>query len=108
MGETRFLETFVTVANLGSLRAAADALNIRQATVSSRISSLEKELRVDLLVRELHATRITVAGGLILDKAQDMLATEQALRYSLSDPTKAVERVRFCGIGFKVGEPSPF
>ena len=41
---TRFLETFVTVANLGSFHAAADRLNVSQATVSSRISALETEL----------------------------------------------------------------
>lgn len=91
---TRFLETFITVANLGSFRAAAEQLNVSQATVSSRISSLETELRVDLFDREFHATRITVAGALILQKAQEMLATERELRTTLSDPTKAVGRVR--------------
>lgn len=91
---TRFLETFVTVANLGSFRAAAQQLNVSQATVSSRISSLETELRVDLFDREFHATRITVAGALILDKAQDILTTERKLRETLSDPTTAVGRVR--------------
>jgi DNA-binding transcriptional LysR family regulator len=91
---TRFLETFVAVANLGSFRAAAEQLNISQATVSSRISSLETELRVDLFDREFHATRITVAGAMILDKAQDMLATERKLHSILSDPTTAAGRVR--------------
>lgn len=91
---TRFLETFVTVANLGSFRAAAEQLNISQATVSSRISALETELGVDLFDREFHATRITVAGALILDKAKDILATERALHMTLSDPTTAAGRVR--------------
>lgn len=91
---TRFLETFVTVANLGSFRAAAEQLNISQATVSSRISALETELRVDLFDREFHTTRITVAGALILDKAQDILATERKLRTTLSDPSTAAGRVR--------------
>ncbi|MEP3346075.1 MAG: LysR family transcriptional regulator [Litoreibacter sp.] len=91
---TRFLETFVAVANLGSFRAAAELLNVSQATVSSRISALETELRVGLFDREFHATRITVAGALILDKAQEILATEQTLRNTLSDPATAVGRVR--------------
>lgn len=91
---TRFLETFVTVANLGSFRAAAEQLNVSQATVSSRISTLETELRVDLFDREFHATRITVAGAMILDKAQDILATERKLRMTLSDPATAMGRVR--------------
>lgn len=90
----RFLETFVTVAGLGSFRAAAEQLNISQATVSSRISALETELGVNLFDREFHATRITVAGALILDKAQDILATERKLRLTLSDPGKAAGRVR--------------
>jgi len=91
---TRFLETFVTVANLGSFRAAAEQLNVSQATVSSRISSLETDLQVDLFDREFHATRITVAGAMILETAQEMLATERNLRATLSDPTTAVGRVR--------------
>lgn len=91
---TRFLETFVTVANLGSFRAAAEQLNVSQATVSSRISSLETEFQVELFDREFHATRITVAGAMILDKAQDMLAMERQLRNTLSDPSTAVGRVR--------------
>jgi len=91
---TRFLETFVTVANLGSFRAAADRLNVSQATVSSRISALETELGVDLFDREFHATRITVAGALILDKAQDILAAERKLHMTLSDPATAAGRVR--------------
>ena len=82
---TRFLETFVTVANLGSFRAAAEQLNVSQATVSSRISSLETDLQVDLFDREFHATRITVAGAMILETAQEMLATERNLRATLSD-----------------------
>ncbi len=91
---TRFLETFVAVANLGSFRAAADQLNVSQATVSSWISALETELRVRLFDRELHTTRIAVAGAMILDKAQEMLATERTLRNTLSDPTEAIGRVR--------------
>lgn len=91
---TRFLETFVTVAGLGSFRAAAERLNISQATVSSRISALENELGVNLFDREFHASRITVAGTLILDKAKEMLATENRLRATLSDPSQAAGRVR--------------
>ncbi|SNT73758.1 LysR family transcriptional regulator [Paracoccus seriniphilus] len=91
---TRFLETFVTVANLGSFRAAAEQLNISQATVSSRISALETELGVNLFDREFHATRITVVGALILDKAQDILAAERKLLTTLSDPATAAGRVR--------------
>jgi DNA-binding transcriptional LysR family regulator len=91
---TRFLETFVAVANLGSFRAAAEQLNVSQATVSSRISTLETELRVSLFDREFHATRITVAGAMILDKAQEMLVTERTMRDTLSDPATAVGRVR--------------
>jgi DNA-binding transcriptional LysR family regulator len=90
---TRFLETFVAVANLGSFRAAAEQLNVSQATVSSRISALETELRVRLFDRDFHATRITVAGAMILNKAQAMLATERTLRNTLADPAESVGRV---------------
>nr|WP_256447481.1 LysR family transcriptional regulator [Paracoccus sp. C2R09] len=88
------METFVTVANLGSFRAAAERLSVSQATVSSRISALENELGVNLFDREFHASRITVAGALILDKAQHILAAERQLRDTLSDPAQAAGRVR--------------
>lgn len=91
---TRFLETFVTVAHLGSFRAAADQLNVSQATVSSRISALETELGTDLFDREFHATRITVAGALILEKARDILAAERKLHMTLANPESASGRVR--------------
>lgn len=91
---TRFLETFLRVASLGSFRAAAEQLNVSQATVSSRISSLEVEFDTQLFDREHHEIRLTAAGSLMLDKAQRVLAAEYALRETMSIMSVGTGRVR--------------
>lgn len=77
---TRFLDTFIRVASLGSFRAAAQQLNVSQAAVSSRISALETEFGTPLFDREHHEIRLTAAGTMMLDKAQRVLAAELDLR----------------------------
>jgi DNA-binding transcriptional LysR family regulator len=91
---TRFLETFLRVASLGSFRAAALQLNVSQATVSSRISALETEFRTQLFDREHHEIRLTAAGSLMLEKAARVLAAENSLRETMSIVTIGVGRVR--------------
>ncbi len=77
---TRFLDTFIRVASLGSFRAAAQQLNVSQAAVSSRISALETEFDTPLFDREHHEIRLTAAGAMMLDKAQRVVAAELDLR----------------------------
>ncbi|WP_394199053.1 LysR family transcriptional regulator [Litoreibacter albidus] len=91
---TRFLETFLRVASLGSFRAAAQQLNVSQATVSSRISSLETEFSAQLFDREHHEVRLTAAGTLMLEKAQRVIAAEASLRETMSIVTVGAGRVR--------------
>ena len=43
--------TFLTVAKLGSLSAAARSLGLTQPTVARHVESLEAELEVDLFLR---------------------------------------------------------
>jgi hypothetical protein len=46
---TRFLETFVTLAQLENFRATARVLHATPATISLRIRSLEDELKTELV-----------------------------------------------------------
>lgn len=46
------VETFLSVVSYGSISSAADALFISQSTVSNRLQLLERELGVQLLVRQ--------------------------------------------------------
>ncbi|MBN9116109.1 MAG: LysR family transcriptional regulator, partial [Pandoraea sp.] len=48
---TRFLETFVTLAKLRNFRATAAALHATPAAISQRLKALEEELKTVLVDR---------------------------------------------------------
>jgi DNA-binding transcriptional LysR family regulator len=56
------LRTFLAVAATGSVRAAAEKLVVTQPAVSSALASLQREVGVDLVVREGRGLRVTAAG----------------------------------------------
>jgi DNA-binding transcriptional LysR family regulator len=78
--EIRLLKTFVTVARLKGFSAAARALNTVQPAVSRQISDLEAELGVSLFWRSTREVRITAAGELLLQEAEEILAHEERAR----------------------------
>ncbi len=59
---TRFLESFILVVQLGSFRAAAEKLHITQATISNRIASLEEEIGARVFSRDAGDLRLTPVG----------------------------------------------
>ncbi|WP_144401065.1 LysR family transcriptional regulator [Novosphingobium sp. MBES04] len=61
----------------GSVRAAADKLNINASAVSRQISMLERKLGVNLLERHNKGVRVTEAGELLLDYHRRRLADEE-------------------------------
>ena len=78
--EIKQLETFVSVAKNLNFSKAAEMLYISQPTVSANISSLEKILGVQLLVRNTKEVSLTKAGLDFLPYAKQILAVrEQAL-----------------------------
>ena len=79
----KFLETFVWVARLKSFRLTADKLFTTQASISSRIAVLEGELGVKLFLRDSRGVKLTPEGLKVLDYAERMLDTMQALKQSL-------------------------
>ena len=81
------LEIFNAIAKHGSLRAAADALGIKPATVSHQLKSLEQQLGAALFIRTTRSISLTEAGRALLRGAAP--AFEQ-----LSD---AVESARSTG-----------
>ena len=56
------LRTFLAVVATGSVRAAAEKLVVTQPAVSSALSALQREVGVDLVVREGRGLRVTAAG----------------------------------------------
>lgn len=77
---TRFLETFVTLAQLESFRATARALHATPAAISLRIRSLEDELKCELVDRSTPKFRLTPAGLGLLGLASNVVDAVRALR----------------------------
>jgi DNA-binding transcriptional LysR family regulator len=78
--DTRFLESFVTVIESGSIAEAARQLNLTAAAVAKRIRALERDLGTILLFRSGRTVRPTEAGAAILDRARNFLGEARDLK----------------------------
>jgi DNA-binding transcriptional LysR family regulator len=78
--DTRFLETFIVVAERHSLAEAAQRLNVTPAAIAQRIRALEAELGVRLLMRSGRVMRPTEAGFAILERAKDLVRDTRDLK----------------------------
>ena len=78
---TRFLATLRTVAEAGSLAAAARHLNLAVASVSEQIRTLEKDLDAPLLARHGRGVVLTPAGEAVVTAAGEVLARVDDLRH---------------------------
>lgn len=75
------MSTLVAAVDAGSLSAASRKLNVPLATVSRRVSDLEKALRTKLLVRTSRRLELTNAGRSYVVACRDVLAAvDQAER----------------------------
>ncbi|EYS96350.1 LysR family transcriptional regulator [Cupriavidus sp. SK-4] len=75
--ETDQLRTFVTVADSGSLSAAAPRLFLSQSSVSEQLRKLEERAGVPLLSRGRHGAVPTPAGERLLEHARRILALNE-------------------------------
>ncbi|AVH75262.1 LysR family transcriptional regulator [Weissella koreensis] len=71
--EIRVLKYFLEVANLGTITAAANKLNITQPALSKQIKVLENDLGVKLLDREKKPLRLTNEGIYLAKQAETIL-----------------------------------
>lgn len=79
------LEAFISVAKLRSFSKAANAIYLSQPTISSHISSLEKELRLQLFDRTSKEVNLTPAGESFLQYANDIINTRNHAITELSN-----------------------
>jgi len=92
------LQTFLTVARLGHLGRAAEALHQDQSTVSRKIAKLEASLGVPLFDRVGRSIRLTPAGERFIPRADRLL---RELREAVADAAGAADpeagevRIRF-------------
>ncbi|MFC0525085.1 LysR family transcriptional regulator [Pontibacillus salicampi] len=75
--ELSWINTFVTVAEEGSFRKAADLLYVSQPTITVHVKSLEKNLGVTLFQRNNRNVKLTEEGRVYLTHAKQLLSTYQ-------------------------------
>ena len=78
--DTRYLDSFLQVAQLGSTAAAARKLNLTPTAVAQRIKSLEHEIGQTLLSRTGRNMQLTAAGAALIGPASELLARTRELR----------------------------
>jgi DNA-binding transcriptional LysR family regulator len=72
--DLRSLEIFLAVADAGSMSTASGRLGLTQPAVSLAVGELEKKLGFDLFDRTVRPLAVTVAGGLLRQRAGALLA----------------------------------
>lgn len=83
MDKLSAMTTFAKVVETGSFTRAADALQIPKASVSQRVSDLERSLGVQLLYRTTRSLRLTDDGQAYFTKAQGILQELDELEIAL-------------------------
>lgn len=73
------LRSFVTVAKIGHLTRAAEALHVTQPAVTGQVKALEEELGIALFDRRPGRIALTRAGERLLPEAEKVLAAAGAL-----------------------------
>lgn len=86
------LEAFVQVAESGSFSKAARALFLTQPTVSAHISSLEKELKARLFVRNTKEVSLSEDGKLLYQYARQMIELEKTIETTFLEGARTESR----------------
>jgi DNA-binding transcriptional LysR family regulator len=84
------IEAFIKVVELAGFSKAAEELHISQPSISTYITSLEKELNTVLINRSTKLLSITLAGERFLDKAKEMMALKRATAEMLKNLSEDV------------------
>ncbi len=92
---TRFLETYITLAQLRNFHATARAMNATPAAISLRIKSLEDELGTKLIDRSAKGFRLTPNGEHLLGYARTVVAAAAKLQGAAQLENPVQGRVRF-------------
>ncbi len=84
------LETFVRIAERGSISAAARDLGLSQASASRQLSDLEDRLGIQLITRTTHSLALTSAGEVCLEKARAQLVSWSLLVETFADEAEVM------------------
>ena len=83
------LRTFATVAELGSLRAAAAALGVSEPAVSAAIAALRTDLGDVLFVRTGSGIALTPGGKALAGRARELVRLADRTRRDVTEATSA-------------------
>lgn len=79
------LRSFATVARIGSVSAAADALGVTEPAVSSAVAALRRDLGDALFVRAGNGIRLTPGGERLAAAAAEIIGLEDRLRREVGE-----------------------
>lgn len=88
------LRTFLAVARFGSIKRAADRMNLTQPAVTSRIKSLEETLGVTLFERMPKGMRLTKRGDLLVHYAEQFQHLSDLVDENVGDVAGADRHLR--------------
>lgn len=91
--DTRFLESFVAVADCGSMAEAAHRAGLTPAALAQRLRKLEQILGHPLVERAGRTVRLTASGSAILDHARALIGQVQDLK-ALASSDKPAGQLR--------------
>ncbi len=78
--DTKFLESLIAVAELGSITAAARQQNLTPGAVAQRVASLESEIGATLLDRSGRGMSLTAIGSQVILRARAIVQDARSLR----------------------------
>ncbi len=91
---TKFLETYVLLARIGSVRRVADMMHASPGAISMRLKQLEAELGLQLFSYDKKALRLTDDGTRLVRFAESVLAATQQLLAACSATDQPHGRIR--------------
>ena len=83
--DLKALEVFLAICETGTMSAAAQALGMTQPAVSQSIAELEHSLGFKLLDRDVRPLAVTVAGGLLRQRASALIAEARQIAPMLQE-----------------------
>jgi DNA-binding transcriptional LysR family regulator len=85
MRHLRFLRYVDQVARSGSIRKAAEILNVTASALNRRIMDIEEELGTELFERQPRGMRLTAAGEVFAHHIRNQLADTERMRSQIED-----------------------
>lgn len=95
----RFLREFVVVAQEGSIRRAAERLNVVSSAISRKLAEAEARLGVRLFDRHSQGMTLTEAGRILLDHANHLREEQDYVRDLIGQYHGETRRVIRLGVG---------